>query len=298
MPLLSLVPARRLPVPAAPIAALPSGTAPGLGFSVMAHAALVAAVVGGPRVAGGPPGAPAEAAPAARETLHWVGLDGGGPAGSAPRPAPRPGTRPPLAYYVPGPAGGRGAEPAGRGAGPAAGGPAAPAAPDAPRAAPARAALRRVAVPAIAIPEAEVAQLMAGVLAAVRDQARRASRPEDFLPSAPGGVLTQAGALAPVALLGPQAPLPIPLASNPVPEYPAALARAGVGARVVVEFLIDSTGAVNAQSLRVVESGGPAFADAVRRVLPRLRFVPGLLGERPVGVTVRQPFVFVARRGA
>ena len=78
----------------------------------------------------------------------------------------------------------------------------------------------------------------------------------------------------------------------------AALARAGVGGRVVVEFRIDSTGVVDQESLRVVESGGPAFADAVRRVLPRLRFVPGLLNERPVAVTVRQPFLFVLRRGA
>ncbi len=148
------------------------------------------------------------------------------------------------------------------------------------------------------MPEAEVARLVAGVLASVRDQARRVSRPEDFVPMpTPGMLLARAGALEAAELRASVGPLPIPFATNPAPEYPAALARAGVGGRVVVEFRVDSTGAVAAGSLRVLESGGPAFADAVRRVLPQLRFVPGQLGDRPVGVTVRQPFLFVMRRG-
>jgi hypothetical protein len=32
-------------------------------------------------------------------------------------------------------------------------------------------------------------------------------------------------------------------------------------------------------------------------VLPRLRFAPAQRGESPVGVTVRQPFLFTMRAG-
>jgi hypothetical protein len=46
-----------------------------------------------------------------------------------------------------------------------------------------------------------------------------------------------------------------------------------------------------------VTSTDARFTDAVRGVLPRLRFVPAQLREHSVGVTVRQPFVFrVVRR--
>lgn len=91
--------------------------------------------------------------------------------------------------------------------------------------------------------------------------------------------------------------LPIPLVDNPLPAYPAALAQARVDGRVVVEFAVDSAGGVDLASLRVVQSTDARFTQAVRGVLPSLRFVPALRGERAVGVTVRQPFVFTMRRG-
>jgi protein TonB len=92
--------------------------------------------------------------------------------------------------------------------------------------------------------------------------------------------------------------LPIPVVNNPPPVYPLALQQAHVGGQVVVEFLIDSTGVIDLGSLRVVESTNSLFTQAVRRVLPRMRFLPAQLGPRPVGVTVRQPFVFIVRPGS
>lgn len=304
---------RAPPRPATPPAA---GPVPGLVLSLSAHTALVVAVAGG-----GAAGARSAAAPgdhpaaADHEQLHWVGL-GTGTGARAPRRAPRPGALPPIAYLVPGRAGavagarelrvaharGPGDRTPGRDAGPrddASRGTTGPRRSDAaePRPVGPR-PVRRIAAALPAVPQVELARLVAGVLAAAPDQARRVSRPEDFLPTpaTPGsGLLHHVGAQA-FAAVDPHATmLPIPLLGNPTPAYPAALARAGVGGRVVVEFLIDSTGAVDVASLRVVESTGALFADAVRRVLPRLHFLPGQLGAQAVGVTVRQPFLFTVR---
>ncbi|CAA9340125.1 MAG: hypothetical protein AVDCRST_MAG40-2363 [uncultured Gemmatimonadaceae bacterium] len=89
----------------------------------------------------------------------------------------------------------------------------------------------------------------------------------------------------------------MPLVSNPPPTYPTMLERARVGGRVVVEFRIDSTGAVELGSLQVVQSTNRLFTQAVRHVLPRLRFLPAHLGARAVAVTVRQPFEFRVASG-
>jgi len=290
-------------------------------LSLTAHAAVLVAVVGSDGSstalvkaarAGEAPSAPAG------ERLHWVGVGpGSGTAGSSRRP----GMRPPVAYVVPGrgaaPApesgprdrgtGGRGGprdRPAGR-----AGGRLDPSPPPTttqptsvrrmPPSRLAAAALPRLVVPDVALPSAEVTRLVAGVLAAAPDFARRASRPEDFVPPAAlmAELLVRTG-VRPGGAWRPEADsraLPIPLVDNPPPVYPAALARAHVGGRVVVEFRIDSTGVVDVGSLQVVQSTDARFTDAVRDVLPRLRFLPAQPGERAVGVTVRQPFLFTLR---
>ena len=158
--------------------------------------------------------------------------------------------------------------------------------------------VRSAAVPEVVIPEAEMTQLAAGVLASAPDLVRRAARAEEFVPTPAalvGDLLVRdrgADAFAGDVHLH---DVPIPLVSNRPPEYPDALARAGVGGRVVVEFLIDSTGGVDPRTLHVVESTDWRFTEAVRGSLPALRFTPVLRDERAVGVTVRQPFVFAVR---
>jgi protein TonB len=163
--------------------------------------------------------------------------------------------------------------------------------------------VRLAPLPAVALPDPEATLLVAGVLSSAPDLAKRASRPEDFAPAPAAALLAEllvrsgtvtAGVMrADLSLRA----LPIPFVTNPPPSTRRRSSGARVGGRVVVEFRVDSTGAVDAGSLQVVQSSDARFTDAVRSVLPQLRFVPAQLGERAVGVTVRQPFLFTARAG-
>lgn len=83
-------------------------------------------------------------------------------------------------------------------------------------------------------------------------------------------------------------------ASAPVaPLYPESLYKARVPGRVVVEFVVDTTGQADVSTLGVVSSTDPLFTEAVRRAFPAARFRPARLGGRPVPQVVRQPFSFV-----
>lgn len=68
------------------------------------------------------------------------------------------------------------------------------------------------------------------------------------------------------------------------PTYPDSLYRAGVGGRVVVEFVVDSSGAIDPASVDVMASSDPMFALAVRQALGVTRFVPAMRR----GIRVRQ----------
>jgi protein TonB len=283
---------------------------PGTLVSLTAHASLLAAVVGsegtGAAGADSPDDPPARLA--ARERLHWVGI-GYGPAEDGARDAS--GTAPPVAYVVPG----RGAAvvrvpsaEAARRRGRRGGGGADAPPTDAPRPDAARRTRTArpepfAAMPTVVLPDPDATLLVAGVLSAAPDPMRAVSRAEEFVrlppprldgePLAGTAVSTVAGLSA---LLHVDA-LPIPLVSNAPPSYPAALARARVGGRVLVEFRIDSLGVVDPRSLRVVQSSDVLFTQAVQSVLPRLRFLPAQLGRHAVGITVRQPFIFRVRGG-
>ncbi len=283
---------RPLPVPVA-----------GTVVSLTAHAALLGALVvggDGPGVASADDATATQVVfrPAGRgggERLHWVGVVEGPGTGLA-----RPDERPPSAYGVPGRDGARrgaaGGGTGGRATGDAFGEVVPPEAPETERPSP------PPRVPDIVLPDVTAVEaatvLVAGVLASAPDRSRAVSRPEDFtrmnaeelLPDLPGvgGALGLTPALAHAQV----DVLPIPLVGNPLPSYPTTLARARRGGRVVVEFRIDSTGAVDLASLQVVQSTDSLFTQAVRGVLPSLRFVPAQLRAHAVGLTVRQPFVF------
>jgi TonB family protein len=290
-------------------------------LSLAAHTAVVAALVAsdGPALvrAGAHPitGGGGMATTHDGERLYWVGV--GSAVGASPR---RSGTRPPTAYVVPGrgappheqpdgdgargrtPGLARPHRPARSAAGPPAALPPAPASRrPSPRSLPRR--LARLALPNVTLPEWEATLLVAGVLSAAPDLTQRVSRPEDFLPlpqpeTTPGlGARSRTHSLTVLGVNVRMDDLPIPLVSNPPPAYPLTLERARVGGRVVVEFIIDSTGVVDLGSLRVVQSTNTLFTQAVRRVLPQLRFMPAQIAERAVGVTVRQPFEFTVRPG-
>lgn len=273
--------------------------------SLVAHASIVAVALGVDLVAPveGPPGRGGGFAAPGAEAIHWVGV-----AGAANRGRLHPGALPPIAYVVPGhgrlrpgmpapagPNGGARSEES-----PSATVPLAPARPRTQR----QRDPRRLNLPLLpAMAELDVAVLVPGVLASAIDPERLALRPEDFeRPNRPDGAgdplaHPDVRALDMQRLPGQVDVLPIAVRSNPQPSYPSELARAHVGGAVVVEFMIDSAGTVDLGSLRVLNSTNALFTQAVRSVLPQLRFMPAQLGSHSVGITVRQPFLFRIRAG-
>jgi hypothetical protein len=75
-------------------------------------------------------------------------------------------------------------------------------------------------------------------------------------------------------------------------ELPDPASAHGNG-RVVLRFVIDSTGVPVDSTVRVMLTPGPAFIAAVRRVFPTLRFQPAWCGGRPVAMDVQYTFEFV-----
>jgi TonB family protein len=79
---------------------------------------------------------------------------------------------------------------------------------------------------------------------------------------------------------------------SPAPRYPDILKTAGVEGGVLVSFVVDETGAVDAQSVRVLRSTHQLFAKAVTSVLPQMHFLPAILNNVPVRQVVRLPILF------
>jgi TonB family protein len=81
-------------------------------------------------------------------------------------------------------------------------------------------------------------------------------------------------------------------ADNPAPEYPRDLERRRIEGRVVAEFLVDAQGRVDTRTLRIVSSTDERFNQAVRDVLPRLRFLPAEIEGLKTEDWVAMPFRF------
>lgn len=87
-----------------------------------------------------------------------------------------------------------------------------------------------------------------------------------------------------------------PEPGNAALHYPDALRAQGKPGTVLVQFVVDRTGAVNSSTMRVLESADPAFTAAVREALPKMRFQPAEVDGRAVGQLVPQPFMFRLQR--
>ena len=61
---------------------------------------------------------------------------------------------------------------------------------------------------------------------------------------------------------------------------------------MIVEFVVDTLGAVEAGSLQMLQSDHEQFSAAVGRVVPTLRFLPAEVKGRKVRQRVRLPFRF------
>jgi TonB family protein len=80
---------------------------------------------------------------------------------------------------------------------------------------------------------------------------------------------------------------------NPPPAYPAALVPTGERGRVMVSFVIDTTGKADMSTFKVIQSTNNLFTEEVLRVLPNYNFIPASIGSRKVRMHVNLPFEFV-----
>jgi len=76
------------------------------------------------------------------------------------------------------------------------------------------------------------------------------------------------------------------------PVYPAILQQAGIEGRVTIEFVIDTLGRAERNSLRVVNTAHELFVAPARNAVLSCRFRPGRISGRAVRVRVQQPVNF------
>ena len=82
------------------------------------------------------------------------------------------------------------------------------------------------------------------------------------------------------------------LPHSPLPRYPDVLKPRGLAGGVRIRFVVGADGRVELSTAEIVESTHPAFADAVRATLPRMRFRPAKVGQRAVRQLVEFPIGF------
>lgn len=82
------------------------------------------------------------------------------------------------------------------------------------------------------------------------------------------------------------------IVESAAPTYPATLLAQNVEGEAVVQFVVDTLGLVDTPSFAVIEATHAEFAEAVRAVLPAMRFAPAIISSRKVKQLVRQPFLF------
>jgi TonB family protein len=87
---------------------------------------------------------------------------------------------------------------------------------------------------------------------------------------------------------------PAAVVSQPPPRYPAPLQALGIEGRVLVEFVIDTSGHVEPGSVRALESTHPAFEKAAHEAMIKSLFQPARLSGHPVRQLTRQAVEFVA----
>lgn len=82
---------------------------------------------------------------------------------------------------------------------------------------------------------------------------------------------------------------------QPSPRYPPVLREAGIEGRVLLEFVIDTTGRVEESSLRVVERSASGFDAAAIESLARSLFTPARVKGTAVRQRARQSIAFRIR---
>jgi len=84
--------------------------------------------------------------------------------------------------------------------------------------------------------------------------------------------------------------------AGPQPVYPPLLQQAGIQGVVKVEAIIDTTGHVEPNSVRVVESPNPGFDQAAKTVVLKSLYRPARVYGKAVRVLIQQPINFQISR--
>lgn len=84
--------------------------------------------------------------------------------------------------------------------------------------------------------------------------------------------------------------------SGPPPAYPPMLQQAQIQGVVVVEAIIDTTGRVEPNSVKIVQSPHPGFDLAAKTFVLKSLYRPARVSGRAVRVLIRQPVNFQLRR--
>lgn len=86
------------------------------------------------------------------------------------------------------------------------------------------------------------------------------------------------------------------LTTSAIPRYPEMLKSQRIEGSARLRFVVGTNGRVEMGSVVVVEASHPAFAEAVRSTLPRMRFRAARVGGRPTRQLMEYPVVFRLRR--
>ena len=87
---------------------------------------------------------------------------------------------------------------------------------------------------------------------------------------------------------------PAVLISQPAPRYPPVLQQIGLSGRVVLQFIVDTTGRVESASIHVMESTNEGFESPARESVAAAVFHPARLGPKPVRQLAQQGIRFIA----
>jgi periplasmic protein TonB len=86
------------------------------------------------------------------------------------------------------------------------------------------------------------------------------------------------------------------LQDSPKPKYPSVLESSGIAGEVQAQFVVKSDGKADMDSFKVLKSTNELFTQAVKNVLPRMKFSPAMIGGKPVNQLVQQSFQFAVPR--
>ncbi len=85
---------------------------------------------------------------------------------------------------------------------------------------------------------------------------------------------------------------PVQPISQPTPRYPPVMQSAGIAGRVELEYIVDTTGHLEAPSLKVLKSSHQAFEEPAKEVIQKSVFKPARFRGRPVRQLVHQAVSF------